>query len=253
MNGDGVPDTIVGAGPGAMGGAIKVLDGVTGAELFSFFAFEGFSGGVFVASGDVNGDGRADIIVSADAGATPHVKVFSGLDGSLLRSFYAFDAGYSGGVRVAAGDVNGDGYADIIVGSGVGASHVEVFSGADGTVLQSFIAFDGFSGGVYVGAGDLNNDGFADVIVGAGAGAPGGHVEVFSGADGSLLSSFFAYDSGFLGGARVGSGQVNGTTALLAGAGPGAGPHLEAFSITGELVLSLFVADPDFTEGVYVD
>src|SRR5207244_5549205 len=108
--------------------------GMDGTVLRSFFAYDaGFSGGVSVAAGDVNGDGRADIITGAGAGGAPHVKAFSGLDGSVLRSFFAYDAGFSGGVYVAAGDVNGDGRTDIVTGAGAGGMpHVKAFSGTNG-------------------------------------------------------------------------------------------------------------------------
>src|SRR5262249_27540840 len=125
VNHDGTDDLIAGAGPGTLGGHVKVLDGVTGQERFSFFAFEGFLGGVFVAGGDIDLDGFADVIVATDVGAA-HVKVFSGRDGSLLRSFFAYE-GFSGGVTVAAGDVDGDGRADVITGTATGATHVKVF------------------------------------------------------------------------------------------------------------------------------
>src|SRR5262249_32564762 len=129
---------------------VKVLD-TTGAVRFDFFAYSpGFTGGVRVALADINGDGILDIITGAGPGGAPHVKVFSGMDLSVLRSFYAYDAGFSGGVYVAAGDINGDGRADIITGAGAGGMpHVEAFSGMDGSVLRSFFAYDaGFSGGV---------------------------------------------------------------------------------------------------------
>src|SRR5262249_44054149 len=133
VNGDGVPDIIVGAGPSG-GPQVEVFDGKTGALLMSFMAFDpAFRGGVYVAAADVNGDGSADIIVGAGAGGGPQVKVFSGKDGSLLMSFMAYDVNFHGGVTVAAGDVNGDGKADVITGAGPGGGpHVEVFSGATG-------------------------------------------------------------------------------------------------------------------------
>ncbi|AWM39736.1 Extracellular serine protease precursor [Gemmata obscuriglobus] len=251
VDGDGVADLITGAGAGSMGGHVKVFDGATGAQRFSFLSFDGFAGGVFVATGDVNGDGVADIVVSADAGAAPHVKVFSGADGSLLRSFLAYDAGFRGGVRVAVGDVDGDGFADIVTGNGAGAAaNVKVFSGKDGALLKSFLAYDaGFRGGIYVGAGDVTGDGLADVITGSGAGAPGGHVKVFSGQGFALERSFFAFDPGFVGGVRVGTAVVNGETVVLVGSGPGTRGHFKA--IGANELLSMFAAGSDLG-GVYV-
>ena len=205
VTGDGVVDIVVGAGPGATGGHVKVFDGVTGAEIRSFFAFEGFSGGFTVGSGDVTGDGIADIVVGARAGTGgPHVKVFDGVTGAEIRSFFAFDVGFVGGVTVGVGDVNDDGIADIVVGAGPGAgSHVKVFDGDTGEELRSFFAFDsGFTGGVTVGVIDVNGDGVADIMVGAGPGA-GPHVKAFDGVTGEELQSFFAFDE-FSGGVFVG-------------------------------------------------
>lgn len=182
FTGDGAPDLLAGAGPGA-GPHVKLIDGATGAELFSFFAFdEAFLGGVNVATADIDGDGRLDLIVAAGPGAGPHVKVFSGATGAELRSFFAFDPSFAGGVNVAGGDFDGDGFGDIIVGAGPGAGpHVKAFSGRTGSELASFFAYDqSFYGGVSVAAGDFDRDGRADIIVGAGPGA-GPHVRVFVG------------------------------------------------------------------------
>ena len=144
VTGDGVADIVTGAGSRG-GGHVKVFDGNSGATVHSFFAFDpAFQGGVFVAAGDVNGDGTADIIVGADAGGGPHVKVFDGKSLQLLHSFFAYDAAFGGGVSVAAGDVNGDGRADIITGTAAGFTHVKAFSGSSSELLVSFIAYSGF-------------------------------------------------------------------------------------------------------------
>jgi hypothetical protein len=183
---------------------VKVFDGRTGGELASFFAYSAaFTGGVRVAAGDVNGDGFADIITGAGAGAGPHVKVFDGRTGGAIRSFFAFSAGFTGGVFVAAGDLDGDGRADIIVGADAGAGpHVKVFDGRTTAELASFFAYDaGYSGGVRVASGDVDGDGRADIITGAGGEGP--LVKAFSGVTLAEIASFYAYPATFSDGVYV--------------------------------------------------
>jgi len=118
----------------------------------SFMAYApAFIGGVFVAAGDIDGDGRADIITGADAGGGPHVQAFSGADLHVLRSFFAYDPAFPGGVRVAAGDLDLDGHAEIITAAGPGGGpHVRVFDGVTGAERVGMFAFDpAFSGGVF--------------------------------------------------------------------------------------------------------
>jgi hypothetical protein len=160
---------------------------------------------VRVATADLNGDSIPDIITAPGPGGGPDVRVFDGRTFALVRSFLAYTPAFRGGVSVAAGDVNGDGKADVVTGAGPGGGpHVEVFSGRDGTVLQSFYAYaPAFAGGVWVSAvADVTGDGLADVVTAAGPGG-GPHVKVFSGA-GAPVRSAFAYDPAFLGGVFVG-------------------------------------------------
>jgi hypothetical protein len=246
LNGDDVAEIIAAAGPGG-GPHVRIFDGETLAQidgpLGSFFAYDAaFTGGVYVAAGDIDHDGHIDIITGAGAGGGPHVKVFSGDDRSELMSFFAYEAAFTGGVSVAAGDVNNDFHADIITGAGPGGGpHVRVFSGDGGSELMSFFAYDAaFTGGVFVASGDVNNDFHADIITGAGAGG-GPHVKVFSGLDQSVLASFMAYDADdaatpeveptFTGGVYVASLDINGDDRddIVTGAGPGGGPHVRVF------------------------
>ncbi|QGJ70240.1 Hypothetical protein PBC10988_19350 [Planctomycetales bacterium 10988] len=241
INGDGVLDIVTAAGPGG-GPRVSVYDSETGLliteGLSDFYAYDPtFIGGVFVAVGDVNDDGFDDIITGADAGGGPHVKVFSGEDGTVITEFYAYDPSFLGGVRLAAGDVDGDMMADIITGPGTGGGpHVRVFSGTTGEQLEGaatdFYAYDAaFTGGIFVASGDINDDGFDDIITGAGA-SGGPHVKVFSSDDASVIHEFYAYDPSFTGGVRVASFDLNddGFADILTVPGPTGGPHTRAFS-----------------------
>src|SRR5262249_1893987 len=150
--------------------------------MASFFCYPGFAGGINVAVGDVNGDGRGDIVTGAGPGApNGHLKVFSGRDFSLLLSVFAY-AGFGGGVTVAAGDLDGDGRAEVITGAASVAPHVKVFDGATLRERASFMAYAGASTGVRVAVAG------GEVITGAAALAP--HVKIFGPAL-QPLASFF--------------------------------------------------------------
>jgi hypothetical protein len=215
-----------------------------------------FRGGVRVAVGDINGDGTPDLVTAAGPGGGPHLKVFDGKTGAEVRSFFAYDPAFRGGVEIATGDVNRDGYADLITGAGPGGgAHVKVFSGKDGSELKSFYAFDPtFRGGVFVASGDLNRDGYDDIIAGMGAGGTP-TVRVTDGRTNSPLTEFAVFESRFGGGVRVASGDLNGDGVddLIAAAGPGGGPRVRALDMKNGAVLSdRFVADPSFRGGVRV-
>jgi uncharacterized protein GlcG (DUF336 family) len=214
---DGSNDIITAAGVGG-GPHIRVFHQngqPLAGPLGSFFAYNpAFTGGVYVAAGDVNGDGRADVITGAGAGGGPHVRVFDAATGTVIREFFAFAPNFTGGVRVAAGDVNGDTHADIIVAAGTsGGPHVRVFDGVTGAQLPgaigSFFAYNpGFTGGVFVAAGDLNGDSRADIITGAGEGG-GPHVRAFDAVTGANIYNSFAYEVQFTGGVRVAAANLD--------------------------------------------
>lgn len=111
--------------------------------LHDFLAYPAaFLGGVFVAAGDVDADGRADIVTGPGSGGGPLVKAFGGVSGAEIRSFFAGDPTFVGGVRVASADVNTDGHAEIIVAAGPGAPpFVKIFHGATSAELRSFLVY----------------------------------------------------------------------------------------------------------------
>jgi glucose/arabinose dehydrogenase len=256
VNGDSFDDFITAAGPGG-GPHVKVYDGVTGAEIASFFAYDAaFTGGVWVAAGDINGDGDVDIITGAGAGGGPHVIAFDFDTLTPIQSYFAYDPAFAGGVTVGVSDVDDNGVLDILTGAGAGGGpHVKAFDGVTGAELRSFFAYDpAFAGGVFV-AGGITTSGADTIITGAGAGG-GPHVKVFDGSTLAERLSFFAYDPAFSGGVRVAGGDTNFDSQfdVITGAGPGGGPHVRSFDgqTGGPLAFSQFAFDASFSGGVNV-
>jgi hypothetical protein len=234
-----------------------------------FFAYDPFfPGGVNVAAGDVDGDGISEVITGAGPDGGPHVRFWSYKNGQLVEladhGFFAYDPFFPGGVNVAAGDVNGDGIVDVVTGAGPGGGpHVRVwnFAGGQFTTLgvHGFFAYDpAFPGGVNVAAGDVDGDGIAEIVTGAGP-SGGPHVRVWNLVGDAFVErvGFFAYDPAFPGGVHVGMADVDGdgVAEILTGAGPGGGPHVRIWRVTGHAVAEVFgffAYDPFFPGGVFV-
>src|SRR5205823_6602530 len=147
VNGDGQDDVITAPGNGG-GPLVRVWDGNTGAMLKQFMAYDAnFRGGAWVAGGDMNGDGKAEIVTGAGQGGGPdgdgvdevlvgsgavassHVRVLNATDGrtnnNYPNGFQAFpDTPNMSGVRVKAVDLNGDKIAEIVTAAGPGTRSV---------------------------------------------------------------------------------------------------------------------------------
>jgi streptogramin lyase len=175
VNGDGILDVIVGAGPGA-GPQVVVVDGTklsqvqsTGqiapaALLSSFFAFApGFTGGVFVSGGLTAGGTAFNLIVGAGPGAGPQVEVIDGTklsqllangqigSSALLSNFYALPATFTGGVRVGFDPVFESKPALLTAAGPGGSPEVALFDPASLQSLNAFFALPAsFPGGTFV-------------------------------------------------------------------------------------------------------
>jgi len=200
--------------------------------------------------------GRKRYAVAADGGGGPRVQVFDALSSTLLSDTFVFETTFTGGVRVAMADVNGDGVEDLVVVAGVGGGpRVRVLDGKTGGEVYNYFAYEAtFRDGLYVTAADVNGDGYADIITGT---APGGgpRVTVFSGKSGLIIQDYFAYDSDFRGGVRVGAGDVNGDGVAEVITAPGIGLSSNVITWGGspfQQQSSFTAFDPSYTGGVYL-
>jgi hypothetical protein len=165
--------------------------------LASFFAYGlNFNIGANVAVGDLSKTGFADVVTGATAG-NPDVRVYSGQaiakgtfnnanpDASLVAQFFPYALQFNVGAFVTVGDVNGDGFPDLITGASVGNPDVRVYNGQafaqgtfdgnnpDASQLTQFFAFAENAGiGVSVAAHDFLGTGRADILTGATSGSP---------------------------------------------------------------------------------
>jgi len=200
-----------------------------------------FPGGIRVAIGDVNGDGHPELIVAPGPGRAPEIKIFDGITGQLIHSFMAFEETFRGGVFVTAGDMNGDGRAEIVVAPDKGGGpRVRVFNGTNLEQLADFLAIEdpNFRGGVRASIGDVNNDGIADLSVGAGFGG-GPRIAIYDGLSfqagqqpRKIRGDFFVFEDTLRDGVYVGNGDVNddGFSELIVGGGPGGAPRVQALN-----------------------
>jgi hypothetical protein len=287
VDGDGQGDQIYATGPGG-GALVRIVSGATGADLLSTTTFDAYAGedfttiGLFLAAGDVNGDGKAEVAVAPDQGGGARVQVFSFGGGVLTQvaNFFAIDdRDFRGGGRIALGDFNADGKTDMIAGAGFGGGpRIALFDGTDLTgnvqnprkLVGDFLIFEpGLRDGVFVAAGDLDGDGKADLIFGGGPGG-GPRVQVLRFAQvlanpaeaiNNSLTNFFAFDANQRGGVRVSVKDADGDAQLdlIAGSGDNAPPGvnvyrattLSASTPTPSQSLSPF-GDPTLANGVFV-
>lgn len=163
--GNSEKELIVGAGKGNEPW-IKIFDR-QGKQLAKFYAFDKvFRGGVRVAVADLDGDGKIEIVATPGSGLNSEVRIFSS-DGKLKNKFNVFEKDFKGGVNVAAGDVDGDGLKEVVVGAGPGGGpQVAIYDG-NGELKSQYYAYDNdFKKGVRISVSDINKDGKAEILAG---------------------------------------------------------------------------------------
>jgi hypothetical protein len=266
VNCDGLPDIITGAGPN-YAPLVRMINGVTGVPFDGtrggFYAYEKTSkAGVWVAAADINQDGFADVITGPDNGGPPVVKVFSGETGVHVTHFMPYDRNFKGGVRVAAGDINGDLVPDIVVAPGGGrAPLVRVYDGTNlaAAPFASFFAYGSNDRkGVFVSVGDVNGDGRNDIVTGGSLGSSTRTVRVFDGTNlmAPALHSFQPYVPDPGDSIRVAVVDVNGDgdVEVVTAGGPSGigGPKVYDFTPNPDEQENFFSVNPNLPGGFFV-
>lgn len=240
VNRDGTPDLMIGGYradfngggsgrvtiiSGSNWGLLKTLDGVASKDFFGY---------AMCAMGDVDGDGWDDYAITGiqydfdsifPGSGIGYVKVYSGLSHTEIYHLTgSANEDFFGCSLAGPGDIDGDGYDDMLIGSygkdpnGLSKSgQVLLYSGATGSLLMSWDGDNqGDKLGISVdGAGDVNGDGVPDIIAGAHHndqnGANAGMARVYSGANGATLYTFYGDDADDLFGMSVsGGGDMDG-------------------------------------------
>src|SRR5581483_6067313 len=235
---------------------------------YSYQAYDDrFNGGASVAAGDIVPSCGQEIVTGAGPGGGPHVIVAkpnqAGSGARVIASWFAYDAHFAGGVRVAVGefDNNAADGKEVVTAPGPGGGpdvriwHVTP-EGQVSLIREFFAYSDSFFGGVSVAAGHLDNatSGNDQLVTGAGPGG-GPHVRVFTISPNAIAGTpgFFAYSSAFFGGVNVAVGNFNQIGhAIVTGPGPGGGPDVEVFTPSGSGYGGFFAYSGSFTGGVSV-
>ena len=234
VDGDGFADFLVCASGVDIGvlreaGKAYAISGATGRLLWEFHG-QGNSDrlGVVSSAGDANADGVPDFVLAAPYGGDSSggvIYLYSGADGALLWSIDAKKRGNAlGEALAAAGDVDGDGHEDVLVGApgsdpnGPDTGSARVYSGKDGSLIRKIAGQQspGRFGTSVSGLGDVSGDSVPDLAIGARFESPSGltkagSVHVVSGSDGALLYRIDGVVSGDqLGSSLAAVGDVDG-------------------------------------------
>ena len=249
---------VVGADAG-FAPTVTVFD-ESGTTRGSFSAYAtNFVGGVRVALGDVTGDGVAEIITAPGPGGDNTIKIFSmssGGDGAQVSFFDVFRVTVSDpligtrGLQIAAGDLNGDGFSDIIVSGG---PKVFAYSGRDFSLLHNLTPFGTSATEIRVAVGDLIGDGAQHLVVASGPNAAPS-IKVFNPANGGLLRTIAPFESTFRGGVNLTVGDLNGDgiAEIIAAKGAGSAPQVKVFDAHGVFQATFMAFDVSSREGVRV-
>jgi hypothetical protein len=202
--------------------------------------------GAFVATGDTNGDGRAEIVEGLDAGCCTTLHVLDAVSGKDLSGFFPFGDHSEVGARVAAGDINGDGKAEILA-TPIGSLRISAFaSSGAGPSFRSFTSFGAeATGRISFAAGDVLGDARAEVVAAAPT-SSGAQVKIMDATSGATVASFAPYGPYPVSSLELALGDVDGDGRLdiVLSALTSDGTEVKALDTSGAELHSFYVLDP---------
>ena len=255
LGGDGVKEIVTGP---ALGGGPQVrVFRLDGSHIRDIWPYENtMDQGVNVAVGDLDGDGKEEIITAPRNGNSPHVRIFDGYgEPKFNMGFYAYNYDFTGGVNITTCDINGDGKDEIITGPGPGSGpQVRVYDYNGDWTGQDFWPFDSnYTGGVTVGCANVDGGKEQEIIMGTQSNYEN-WIKVYKADEQKTIVGFFkAWPSDVRTGVNVAGGDVDGdgmdeVVASIFGLG---GPQIKMFEAYGhEVHPGFFAFEKDFIGGV---
>ncbi len=252
INDDGEEEIVIGAASGEEP-KIKIIN-KQGKLITEFLAYDkNFKGGLNVALASLDNSGSKKIIVTAASKGSGLVQIFDAR-GTLKTKFFATAKEWSGGLSVSAGDIDGKGDSEIVVGFGAGSEpQVRIFN-MDGKMIGIFLAYEKkFRGGVNVVVSNIDgrlDHNKAEIITSPGLGRES-QVKIFNN-HAELKAKFLAYGKNWQSGASLAAGDINGDgiNEIILGANSGGAPHVRIFDGNGIILESFYAYEESFNGGV---
>src|SRR5512133_2639230 len=210
VNGDGRNEIVTAPGRDAFT-ELRVFDGRTFRQIDTLLPFRDavWYAGAYVATGDTNGDGRAEVVEGLDSGCCTTLHVLDAVSGGDLSGWFPYGDHSEVGARVAAGDVNGDGKAELL-SSAIGSSRIDLYAPTGGASFRSIDAFDGGeTGPLAFTAGDVAGTDRAEIVTAAPT-VLGVRVKVIDAVSGAVLHVDYPYGARSASSVALAVGDVDG-------------------------------------------
>lgn len=207
LNGDGVDEILTAPGPGYRP-YIREFD-ATGRQVLwkQIWALDGKTkNGLNIACGDLNGDGKAEIIAASDIGSG-HMTIHKG-KGSRIGNTWPFGHAWRGGIVLSAIDTRGTDRVDIAAATQTGAAQIRLLNDRGKRIGPTILPYAaGTKNGVFLSAGDVDGDQVGELVLSQLNDATS-RVRVYSQSGIKLQSNFLAYPKTVAGGVRTAVGDV---------------------------------------------